>query len=522
MLGRSWSAKLIVGVAMQISQLLEGINIIGISGRAEGEVSSICYSADKCEKGSLFVAISGLRHDGHDFIPEAVARGAEYIVHEREFKYSSPVAAIKVSSSRSALGILACNFFRHPSSQLCLIGVTGTSGKTTVTYFLESILKSAGFSCGVLGTVNYRYQNKIFPAPNTTPESYEMQKILREMADEGITHVITEVSSHALDLRRVDDCDFDIGIFTNLTPEHLDYHPDMEAYFQAKKRLFSEILPQSKKIRSRRMVINNDDSWGKRILREVKLPALSYGLGGDCSVAALDHGASLDGIHTRIRIGERIIEVSSGLIGRFNLYNMLAAAGAASLLGISPDMVKGGIENLSSVPGRLEKVDSPANFHVFVDYAHKPDALNQVLQNLTELKKKRIITVFGCGGNRDRSKRPLMGRTAVHYSDFTIVTSDNPRLEDPAAIIREIEAGIDSGEVEKLEADQLEILNGVHSYTVIPDRKKAIETAIHLAREADIVLIAGKGHEDYQILGTKKIPFDDRLIAADALKTRSK
>jgi len=506
---------------MQLGQLLEGINIISTSGKLEGEVSSLCYSADKCKEGSLFVAVAGLKHDGHDFIQEAIARGARYIVHEKDLSFTSRITAIKVADTRRVLGLLAGNYFLHPSSGLCLIGVTGTSGKTTVTYFLEAILKTAGFSCGVLGTVNYRYHNKIFPAPNTTPESYEMQKILREMADQGITHVVTEVSSHALDLKRVDDCDFDLGIFTNLTPEHLDYHPNMEAYFQAKKRFFSEVLPQSKKNHPQKMVVNNDDSWGRRILTEVDLPALSYGLGADCFVKALNYESTLAGIGAEIRIGGRKIDITSRLIGRFNLYNILAAAAVASILGVNPAAIKEGIEGLSCVPGRLEKVDAPADFYVFVDYAHKPDALNQVLQNLTELKKKNIITVFGCGGNRDRSKRPLMGETAVIYSDLTIVTSDNPRLEDPAAIIREIEAGIDQRRIKKLEVDQLEIPGGLHSYTIIPDRKKAIETAIGMARTADIVLIAGKGHEDYQILGTKKVPFDDRVVAANALKRRT-
>lgn len=505
---------------MKLGYLLDGVEIIDISGDSSAEVSTICYAADKCTKGSLFVAIAGLKHDGHDFIMDAIARGARFIAHEKDFRFPSEVTAIKVANSRHVLGILAKNYFGNPSANLALIAVIGTNGKTTITYLLESIFKAAGFKCGVLGTVNYRYNDNIYPAPNTTPESYELQKILREMADEGITHVIAEVSSHAIDLRRVDDCDFDLGVFTNLTPEHLDYHLTMENYFQAKKRFFTEVLPQSKKAHPQKMVINGDDSWGKRILEEVALPALTYGIEGDSAIKAASYELSLAAIKARINLAGKTISIASPLIGKFNLYNILAACAAAMALQIPPAVIKTGIESLSYVPGRLEKINTPSGFNVFVDYAHKADALKQVLQNLAEFKKKRIITVFGCGGNRDRGKRPLMGEAAAKYSDLTIVTSDNPRLEDPLDIIAEIETGIDQNKVKKVAIDQLKIGNSVHSYMVIPDRRKAIETAINRAQKGDIVLIAGKGHEDYQILGTKKMPFDDRIVAAQALKLR--
>ncbi|MCK7511015.1 MAG: UDP-N-acetylmuramoyl-L-alanyl-D-glutamate--2,6-diaminopimelate ligase [Desulfobacterales bacterium] len=384
------------------------------------------------------------------------------------------------------------------------MGITGTSGKTTVSYLLESILTAAGFRCGVLGTVNYRYNGKIMPAPNTTPESYEMQKILREMASGGVTHVIAEVSSHALDLRRVDDCDFDLGIFTNLSPEHLDYHKDMEDYFRAKKRFFTELLAQSKKDCPQKMVANADDPWGRRLLSEVRIPALSYGLGKNTGVTVEHEEITLDGIRAEISLAGKKITVASRLIGRFNLSNILAAAAAASVLRVETSVIEAGIKNLSCVPGRLEKIDSSAGIHVFVDYAHKPDALKQVLQNLDKMKQKRILTVFGCGGNRDRAKRPLMGETATTYSDLTIVTSDNPRREDPLAIIGEIEAGIDQQKIRKVSSEHLVFADDAHTYTVIADRKAAIIAAIQIAQPQDIVLIAGKGHEDYQILGTKK------------------
>jgi len=506
---------------MKLSQLIKDIDIINFSADAIGDVSTLCYAADKCENGSMFVAVRGLAHDGHDFIADAVNRGARYIVHEKDISIPSEVIAIKVNNSRRALGVLAKNYFGNPSARLCLVGVTGTNGKTTTTYILESILAAAGCKCGVLGTVNYRYNNKTYPAPNTTPESYEMQKILRTMADEGVTHVIAEVSSHAIDLKRVDDCDFDLGVFTNLTHEHLDYHLTMENYFQAKKRFFAEVLPQSKKVHPQKMIINGDDQWGKIILKDVALPALTYGVEKNNAVRTVSYELSLSGIKAKIDLEGEDISISTPFVGKFNIYNILAAAAAAKALQVPLAVIKVGIENLSYVPGRLERINSSFGFTVLIDYAHKPDALKQVLQNLAEFKKKRIITVFGCGGNRDKGKRPLMGEAATFYSDLTIVTSDNPRLEDPLVIIAEIEKGIESNKIKKADFDNLSEHRDTHYYTVIPDRRKAIETAIMEAEPEDIVLIAGKGHEDYQILGTKKISFDDRIVAAQALELRS-
>ncbi len=505
---------------MKLRQLLQGLEIVGCAGDAdrEGEVSSVCYAASQCGRDSLFVAIPGLVHDGHDFIGQAIERGARCIVHSRDMSFPAGIAAIRVADSRRALGRLARNFFGDPSAELTLVGITGTSGKTTVSYLLESMLSAAGFCCGVLGTVNYRFGGKVLPAPNTTPESSDLQKILREMADAGVTHVIAEISSHALDLHRADECDFDLGIFTNLSPEHLDYHRDMEDYFRAKKRLFTELLPQSKKFRPRKAVVNADDPWGQRLIREAAIPLLTYGLEQPGDVTARREVISLDGIRAEIILPGAALSAACGLIGRFNLSNILAAAAAASVLGAEPTAIEAGIRNLQQVPGRLEKVQSPAGIHVFVDYAHKPDALAQVLQTLARLRQKRILTVFGCGGNRDRAKRPLMGQTATALSDVTIMTSDNPRREDPLAIIGEIEAGVDTKKSEKTPSPKL--VANRHTYTVIADRKAAIDAAIGLADPGDIVLIAGKGHEDYQILGAKKIAFDDRVVAAQALHAR--
>lgn len=507
---------------MRLSLLMRGIDPLRTTGQPDGEVASVCYDSRLCSQGSLFVAIPGLKTDGHVFIADAVARGARFVVHEGEFPPPAGVTAIGVRDSRRALGILGKNLFGDPSAGICLIAVVGTNGKTTVTYLIESILRAAGWRVGVLGTVNYRYSGKTLPAPNTTPESFDMQKILREMADSGVTHVVAEVSSHAIDLKRVDDCAFDLGIFTNLTQDHLDYHRTMENYFQAKRRFFAEVLPAGGKNRPRRMIINVDDPWGRRILSELGADAgggqLTYGIASPCDVSASHFHLSIDGIEATLLMGGERLQVSSCLLGRFNLSNILAAAAAAFALDIPGRSIRDGIAALIHVPGRLEKVSTAGEPAVFVDYAHTDDALRRVLQTLTAFRAGKIITVFGCGGDRDRGKRPLMGEAASSLSDLAIVTSDNPRTEDPLAIIREIEAGIRTRRF----ADAGDWLShpGEQGYLVLPDRKEAIATAIGLAESSDIVLIAGKGHEDYQIIGTRKLPFDDRVVARAELARR--
>jgi UDP-N-acetylmuramoyl-L-alanyl-D-glutamate--2,6-diaminopimelate ligase len=506
---------------MRLSELMQGIEILGVQGNPDGEVRSVRYSSATCEQGDLFVAIPGIRTDGHRFIGDALARGARFIIHERDFVPPAGVTAIRVRDSRQVLGRLGRNFFGDPSASLCLIAVVGTNGKTTITYLLEAILRAAGHRVGVLGTVDYRYDEVHIPAPNTTPESFEMQRILRQMADHGVTHVVSEVSSHAIDLHRVDDCAFDLGIFTNLTQDHLDYHKTIENYFRAKRRFFTEVLPGGGKDHPRRMIINNDDPWGQRLLREAAGGRLTYGLDNPCDVTAAPFHLTLGGIEATIRLETMAFDISSPLMGRFNLYNILAAIAAAAAAGIPPEAIRRGIGGLAQVPGRLERVNAAGQPAVFVDYAHTDDALRRVLQNLTAFRTGqgdqpgRIITVFGCGGDRDRGKRPLMGEAATALSDLAIVTSDNPRTEDPLAIIKEIETGIRAPKFAGIA--ELKQHPGRKGYVVLPDRREAIAAAIGLAGAADIVLIAGKGHEDYQIVGTRKFPFDDRVVAREAL-----
>jgi UDP-N-acetylmuramoyl-L-alanyl-D-glutamate--2,6-diaminopimelate ligase len=506
---------------VQIRDLLKNVEPLHITGDCSGVVSAVCYDSRRCEKNGLFVAIPGLKVDGHHYIAEAIAGGAQFIVHEKDYSPASGITAIRVRDSRRALGILGRNFYKDPSSHLCLIGVTGTNGKTTITYLLESILKSAGLNVGVLGTVNYRFNDEVLPAPNTTPESYEMQKILRTMADAGVTHVIAEVASHAVDLKRVDDCSFNIGIFTNLSRDHLDYHKTMENYFHVKKRFFDEVLPAGEKLR-KFMIVNGDDSWGQRLLREVRtdIPKKTFGIDNRCDITADPFELSLEGIKAKIRTDRLAFLLRSPLIGKFNLYNILAASMAALSLDIPEEFVRRGIAGLKKVPGRLEKISKSDEPGVFVDYAHTDDALTRVLQNLSSFRKRKIITVFGCGGDRDRGKRPLMGHAAVSLSDMTIVTSDNPRTENPLDIIGEIEKGIRETGARKFSPPVLGPESGEKGYVVIPDRKKAIREAVFLAGSSDIVLIAGKGHENYQIIGDKKRPFDDRNVAKKALKDK--
>ena len=506
---------------MDISEVVKDLHLISTTGALSGEVSSVCYNSRSCEENSLFVAVSGLNADGHGFIDDAIRRGARWIIHEKPLTFPDRITALQVSDSRRALGIAGSNFYAHPSSDLCLIGITGTNGKTTVTYLLESIIIAAGFSPGVLGTVNYRFQGKTFPAPNTTPESLEFQKIIRLMVNEGVTHCISEVSSHALDLGRIDDADFDIAVFTNLSQDHLDYHLTMERYYEAKRRFFQELLPKSHKHTPYGMIVNGDDPWGRRLLEEVTGSALTFGLEGNHDVRADDFQLTLEGIEAVLRLPGKSLRIVSPLIGRFNLYNILAAAAAAVAIGIAPSAIEQGIFLMKGVSGRMEKVSQPGEPHVFVDYAHTDDALRKAIENLSRFGGNRIVTVFGCGGDRDRGKRPLMGAVAATLSDMVIVTSDNPRSEDPLAIIDQIETGIRREEIGKVGLAELGKPEPGKVYCVLPDRRTAIEAAILTAGPADIVLIAGKGHEDYQIVGNQRLFFDDRIVARESLVKRN-
>ncbi|MBM4305419.1 MAG: UDP-N-acetylmuramoyl-L-alanyl-D-glutamate--2,6-diaminopimelate ligase [Deltaproteobacteria bacterium] len=507
---------------MELMKLLEGVKVRKIVGETQKEISGVAYHSQQVGKDYLFAAIRGLEADGHRFINEAIDRGAEAILLEEGAGVSGRTA-IFVPNSRQALAKIASTFYGNPTANLYLIGITGTNGKTTTTYLMESILKRAGYKVGVIGTINYRYGQKVVPALNTTPESLDLQRILWEMSREGISHVIMEVSSHGLDLDRVFGCQFNGAIFTNFTSDHLDYHQTLERYFQSKQKLFSESLMKSEKA-GRFAVTNADDPKGEEMVKGVALPILRYGLGSSCDFSATELALTFEGISCRIKTPKGKFPLHSKLIGRFNLYNILAAVAAGFGMGLSLEVLKEGVEGVEGVSGRFEKVANQKSIHVIVDYAHTHDALERVLLGLrdtlinTSRNRGRMITVFGCGGDRDRTKRPLMGEVAGRYSDLVVLTSDNPRTEDPLAIIEEVEKGFQFLSLEEWDRNRMEVWRSKKGYLKVPDRREAIRMAIQLAQPEDTVLIAGKGHEDYQIIGKKKFPFDDRVEARKALE----
>jgi UDP-N-acetylmuramoyl-L-alanyl-D-glutamate--2,6-diaminopimelate ligase len=408
-------------------------------------------------------------------------------------------------------------FFDFPFRNLNLIGITGTNGKTTTTYLLESILSAAGAKPGVIGTINYRFGGQIFPAPNTTPESLDLMRLLHAMKDHGITDVIMEVSSHALDQSRVAGCPFRVAVFTNLTRDHLDYHETMEKYFAAKSILFRD-LGKIEPGRPATAVINLDDPRGPELMRMTAAEVLTYGLKNEAEVSARDIRIGKDGLDCALRTRQGEKEIYSALIGEVNVYNILAATGAALALGIDLDTVARGIAVLPAVPGRMQLVPNKRGLTIVVDYSHKPEALLKALQVLNSFRSGRLITVFGCGGDRDRGKRPEMGRIAGEQSDLAVVTSDNPRNEDPLEIIREIENGITGTRLRKTTPEEFGCLSEKGFYTVEADRRRAIRLAVKIAQAGDIVLIAGKGHEDYQIIKGRKLHFDDCREAALAVE----
>jgi UDP-N-acetylmuramoyl-L-alanyl-D-glutamate--2,6-diaminopimelate ligase len=509
---------------MELRKLLEGVEIRKITGETHKEIKGIAYHSKQIEKDFLFAAIRGMEADGHRFVKEAIERGAEGVVLEEEKEIFNRTM-ILVPNSRQALAEISANFYGDPSSRIKLIGVTGTNGKTTTTYLLESILEKSGWNVGVIGTINYRFGKKSISALNTTPESLDLQRILWEMVREGISHVVMEVSSHGLDLDRVFGCQFDTAVFTNLTPEHLDYHKTLDQYFESKRKLFSNYLMKSRKER-RFAVTNHDDLRGEEIVKEIDVPVIRYGLTPSCDVTADQVTSSFEGLSCRVRTRKGDISIQSKLIGDFNLYNILAALAVGIGMDIPLRTLKEGVEGLEGVSGRFEKVENQRGIHVIVDYAHTHDALEHVLLGLKRILESgnqnhgKMITVFGCGGDRDRTKRPLMGEVVGKYSDLAILTSDNPRTEDPLAILDEVEKGLKFLPLKEWDSNEIELWRSRKGYLKVPDRREAIRMAIRLAQSEDTVLIAGKGHEDYQVIGKKRFPFDDRLEAKKALEEK--
>ena len=505
---------------MKIKEILNRVDMLSISGDTAVDISGISYDSRKVEKGHLFVAIQGEKSDGHDFIDDALSRGASAIVTQKPVNRKSII--IEVENTRRALATISGRFYSNPAEKLFLIGITGTNGKTTTAFLIEQILSHAGINVGVIGTLNYRYSGKIFQNPITTPESLDLQKVLAQMLGEGITHVVMEVSSHALDLDRVYNCKFDLGVFTNLTQDHLDYHKDMDSYWSCKKRLFTEILgPKSGNDRAP-AVINHNDERGKQLIhmleaRSGEISVLSAGFSDKTGIWAEKFDHNLTGISGRISTPEGFFEFKSSLVGQHNLENILCATGVGIALGVSLDIIKDAIESVEAVPGRLETIPNDSNRFVYVDYAHTPDALENVLSALRSSAPGRLICLFGCGGNRDRAKRPQMGEIAERFSDLVIVTSDNPRTEPPMEIIDEILAGTKNLPLHIYTPSDLKEGFQKKGCVVEPDRRNAIQLAISASLPKDTVLIVGKGNETYQIIGDQTLSFDDREEAGKAL-----
>jgi UDP-N-acetylmuramoyl-L-alanyl-D-glutamate--2,6-diaminopimelate ligase len=479
-----------------------------VADGAQVQVSGIAYDSRRAGPGSVFVALRGQHADGTAFAPQAIARGAALVVAESPPPDgATPVPWVRVNDARLALALLADRFFGHPSGDLALIGITGTNGKTTTAYLLRSIFEATGNRCGLIGTVTYSLGGEERPAARTTPEAPDLQAMLREMVDHGCSAAVMEVSSHALAQHRVDGTRFAAGIFTNLTRDHLDFHGDMESYAAAKRRLF-DMLPAGAPA-----VVNADDPRGAALAAGRRAVTYAVHRAADVTPAALS--LSLDGLEFDATTPAGTLHLRSRLVGQPNVYNILAASGAAVALGLPLDAIERGIAALAGVPGRFELVThGEEDVAVVVDYAHTDDALKNLLETARSLAPRRVITVFGCGGDRDRTKRPLMGAVASRLSDVVIITSDNPRSEEPGAIVDEILLGIPGGIQEEQRPAR-----GSRVLRVI-DRRAAIERAVDLAEPGDLVVIAGKGHEKTQTIGDRTIRFDDVDVAREALAAR--
>ena len=503
---------------MKLAHLLGQFAANGLNSDDTLEITNLTCDSRQVRPGTLFFALRGATTDGHRFIAQAIAAGASAVVLEDEA--FAPVGApwVRVDDSRSAMACMAATFNGDPTAALPLIGITGTNGKTTTTYLIEAILAAAEIPAAVLGTISYRFGSTMIEASHTTPESTELQAAFRQLADAGARSFVMEVSSHALEQKRADGCHFDVGIFSNLTRDHLDYHGSMEKYLEAKVRLFSELLRPTAVKPIRHACVNMDDISGSIVAQQAACPVISYGIDFHGDVRVVNPILSLSGISATLVTPKGEVAFSSRLLGRFNLSNILAAASAGIALDLPLEAIKKGLENHAIVPGRMEQVKNDRGVTLLVDYAHTGDALENVLTTLKELATGRIITLFGCGGDRDPGKRPIMGRIATELSDLAIATSDNPRTEAPLNILKQIKAGIILLGLHEYALEELTTNFGEKGYVMLENRHEAIRLAIRLARPGDIVLLAGKGHEDYQIIGKSKQHFDDREEAVAAFR----
>jgi UDP-N-acetylmuramoyl-L-alanyl-D-glutamate--2,6-diaminopimelate ligase len=501
---------------MELSRLLKVVKDCDLHGDGSEKISALTCDSRRALPGTLFFALRGATVDGHSFIPAAVRSGAAAVVLEDAACAPQGLPWVRVADGRAAMALMAAEFYGNPTLKLPLIGITGTNGKTTTTYLIEAILAAAGMPAAVLGTISYRFGKKIIAASHTTPESTELQAAFRQLADAGARAFVMEVSSHALEQKRVDGCHFDAAVFSNLTRDHLDYHKTMESYLESKLRLFSELLRPTPDKPQRRAAINMDDQYGAVIAGRAACPVITYGVDYRGDVQATGVTSSVGGLSGTLVTPKGAVTFASRLLGRFNLSNILAAASAGIALDLPLAAIQAGIEGHATVPGRMERVDNRRGITLLVDYAHTGDALENVLSTLKELATARIITVFGCGGDRDPGKRPIMGRTAAQMSDLAIVTSDNPRTEDPLVILAQVRDGITPLGIREYAQDELSGGFSEKGFVMLENRRAAIRLAVRQARPGDIVLLAGKGHEDYQIIGKTKHHFDDCEEAAQA------
>ena len=488
-----------------LAALCGGVDIMEQRGDMSRPIHRVTDDSRAVTGGSLFVAVKGERVDGHEFVDRAIKAGAVAVVAQAPVALGS-LPFVRVNDSRKALGLLGSRFHGNPSAHLKMIGVTGTNGKTTTTYLCKALLEGIGRRVGLIGTVGYQIGLETLPASHTTPGALDLQELLAKMVERELTAAVMEVSSHALALDRTAGCEYDMAVFTNLTQDHLDFHHTMDEYYEAKLRLFTGLVGGQKI--GKRAIVNMDDPRGDAIRNACPVPVWGYALKSQADLKAEHVRLSLTGTTFTAATPSGSFPVESRLVGEHNVYNLLGAIGVALHDGATIDQIREATTHLTNVPGRFERILSGQDFTVVVDYAHTEDALVRLLTAARTLKTDRIITVFGCGGDRDRGKRPKMGRAAVEYSDVVILTSDNPRTEDPMTILHEVEIGV---------RDALARRNHVQ-YHLVPDRREAIGAAVQEARRGDMVLIAGKGHEDYQIIGAQKFHFDDREVAREAIQ----
>lgn len=487
----------------ELIALLPGAEIEGLLDRT---ITQITYDSRQVGPGSLFIALSGSKVDGHDYVANACRQGAVAVLVEKDVADASDATVIKVADTRAAMQVITPWFFDYPSRKLRMIGITGTNGKTTTTHIVRAILMRAGFKVGLIGTIHSLIGDKVLPVKNTTPDVVDLQALLAEMVKEKVDYVVMEVSSHALALGRVSGTEYDVGVFTNITRDHLDFHLTFDNYIDAKAELFRLVSAPDAAKQGKAAVVNIDDPAGSVMLDNCQCRSITYGVEGTADLTATDINVRSRGAAFVIKGPFGSLPLQLKITGVFNVYNVLAAVGAALAEGIDVNTIRVALEEFQSVPGRFELVDAGQPFTVIVDYAHTPDGLENILKTARQFAQGRIIVIFGCGGDRDRTKRPIMGRLAMEYGDVVIATSDNPRTEDPAFILQEVEVGLkEAGRGEK-------------PYEIIVDRREAIARAIRLAEADDVVVVAGKGHETYQILKDRTIDFDDREVAREIIR----